>query len=159
VIFITELIGKEAEKEYIYSDLSYSAIAEKYGISYPALANYARKNNWVNKRKEKKQNTSLPDPFDVSKLARSSDALETIIENAFLTVSKKSADTKKEVDTKTLKELTSTLKDAISIKQNIYLLPMLTEQKQLELEAKSSFTDNENEIRIILDGNTEKYSV
>ena len=52
----------------------------------------------------------------------------------------------------------STLKEAINIKQNIFMLPMLTEQKQLELESRKNPTViTENEIRVILEDDTDKY--
>lgn len=150
---------EKAEEEYISSNLSYAALASKYNIPLRLLARYAKDNNWVNKRK---RCHSSPDSslIDVSRLARSSDTLETIIENAFSDLSHQSAD-KKEVDTKTLKDLTSTLKEAINIKQNIFLLPMLTEQKQLELDKVRNPSDPsaENEIKISLEDDADKYCV
>ncbi len=134
-------------------------MASKHNIPLSLLARYAKEHGWVEKRK---RYNALPDrpSIDVSKLARSSDALETIIESAFISVSE-SALNNKELDTKTLKELTSTLKEAINIKQNIYLLPMVTEQKHLEYEQRKNpdLPSSENEIRVILDDDTEKYSV
>ena len=150
---------KKAEEDYITSNLSYATLSEKYNIPIHLLARYAKDNNWVLKRK--KYNSS-PDNsiIDVSKLARSSEALETIIESAFSELSEQSSD-KKEVDTKTLKDLTSTLKEAINIKQNIFLLPMLTEQKHLELEQRKipSSDSSENEIKVILEDDTDKYCI
>ncbi len=148
---------EKAEEEYISSNLSYAALSSKYNIPLRLLARYAKDNKWVEKRK--KYHTS-PDSciLDVSKLANSADALESIIENAFSDLSVKSTD-KKEVDTKTLKDLTSTLKEAINIKQNIFLLPILTEQKQIELEQRKTpaVISSENDIKIILDDDMEKY--
>ena len=150
---------EKAEEEYISSNLSYAALASKYNIPLRLLARYAKDNNWVSKRK--RYNAS-PDScvIDVSRLARSSDTLDTIIENAFTDISLQTSG-KKEVDTKTLKDLTSTLKEAINIKQNIFLLPMLTEQKQLELDKVRNPSDNssENEIKISLEDDTDKYCV
>lgn len=150
---------EKAEDDYISSNLSYASIASKYNIPLRLLARYAKDNNWVEKRKS--YNAS-PDSniLDISKLARSSNALESIIENAFISVSESSSNNK-EVDTKTLKDLTSTLKEAINIKQNIFLLPMLTEQKQLELEQRRNplVSSDENEIRVILENDTEKFSM
>ncbi|MBR5314520.1 MAG: hypothetical protein IKU45_03790 [Clostridia bacterium] len=150
---------EKAEEEYISSNLSYAALASKHNIPLRLLARYAKDNNWVSKRKKYH---SSPDScvIDLSKLARSSDTLETIIENAFTDLSLQSSD-KKEFDTKTLKDLTSTLKEAINIKQNIYLIPMLTEQKQLELDKvrNPSESSSENEIKICLEDDTDKYCV
>jgi gas vesicle protein len=148
---------EKAEEEYVSSNLSYAALASKHNIPLRLLARYAKDNNWVEKRK--RYNAS-PDScyIDVSKLARSSDALESIIENAFTDLSEQSSD-KKEVDTKTLKDLTSTLKEAINIKQNIFLLPILTEQKQFEFEQRKNpvTISSENEIKVILEDDTDKY--
>lgn len=60
-----------------------------------------------------------------------------------------------------LKDLTSALKEAINIKQSLYLLPMLTEQKQLELEKTKSppAVQSDNEIKVILENGADKYSV
>jgi hypothetical protein len=156
VIYII-LDYEKAEEEYISSNLSYAALSAKHNIPLRLIARYAKDNCWVEKRK--KYNAS-PDSclIDVSKLARSSDTLESIIENAFSELSTKST-SKKEVDTKTLKDLTSTLKEAINIKQNIFLLPILTEQKQFELEQRKTpaVISSENDIKVILDDDMEKY--
>ncbi|MBE6670592.1 MAG: hypothetical protein E7593_00130 [Ruminococcaceae bacterium] len=148
---------EKAEDEYISSNLSYAALASKYNIPLRLLARYAKDNNWVQKRKQYNTSPDMP-TLDVSKLARSSDTLESIIENAFISVSEASA-VNGDVDTKTLKELTSTLKEAINIKQNIFLLPILTEQKQLEYEQRKNpaTITSENEIRVILENDAEKY--
>ncbi len=145
------------ESEYISSRLTYAELAEKYDAPIHLIARYAKTNQWVNKRRLFSKN-SQSDLLDVSKLARSSKALESIIESAFLSVSENpNADS---IDTKTLKELTSTLKEAINIKQNIFLLPMLTEQKQLELEQKKTpISTEESEIRVILENDTDKFCV
>ena len=157
MIFII-LDYEKAEEEYVSSNLSYAALSAKHNIPLRLLARYAKDNKWVEKRK---QYNASPDQLilDVSKLARSSNALESIIEAAFVSASE-TVENSGEVDTKTLKELTSTLKEAINIKQNIFLLPMLTEQKQFELEQRKKPTsDSENEIRVILENGTDKFCV
>ena len=156
-VIVIILEYEKAEEEYVSSTLSYAALSHKYGIPISMLSKYAKNNNWVEKRRKRNSPDGMPS-LDVSKLARSSDALETIIENAFMSVSESSSENNS-VDTKTLKDLTSTLKEAINIKQNIYLLPMLTEQKQLELEQKKSpiTLPSENEITVVLENDTEKY--
>lgn len=156
VIFIT-LDFEQMESEYISSKLTYAELAEKYNAPISVIARYAKTNQWVNKRRLFSKN-SQSNLLDVSKLARSSKALETIIESAFLSVSENSDPNA--IDTKTLKELTSTLKEAINIKQNIFLLPMLTEQKQLELEQKKApISSEESEIRVILENGADKFCV
>ena len=156
VIFIT-LDFEQMESEYISSKLTYAELAEKYNAPVHLIARYAKNNQWVNKRRLFSKN-SQSNMLDVSKLARSSKALESIIESAFISVSENpNADS---IDTKTLKELTSTLKEAINIKQNIFLLPMLTEQKQLELEQKKApISTEESEIRVILENDADKFCV
>lgn len=158
MIFIISEYEK-AEKEYVSSSLSYAALSDKYGIPLSILAKHAKNNNWVEKRKRKRAEEPMPS-LDVSKLARSSDALESIIESAFLSVSE-AAESDKAIDTKTIKELAATLKEAINIKQNIFLLPVITAQKHLELEQKSTLSQDvsQNEITVILDDDTEKYCV
>ena len=156
VIFITRDF-EQMESEYISSKLTYAELAKKYDTPISVIARYAKNNQWVNKRRLFSKN-SQSDLLDVSKLARSSKALETIIESAFLSVSESSDPNT--IDTKTLKELTSTLKEAINIKQNIFLLPMLTEQKQLELEQKKApISTEESEIRVILENGADKFCV
>ena len=146
-----------AENDYITSNSSYSTIASKYNIPLNILSKYAKKNNWVDKRKNF---NSLPRSYqtDISKLARSSDTLESIIESAFSDLSHSSTP-HKDIDTKTLKDLTSALKEAINIKQNILLLPIITEQKQLDFQLRKNppMISSENEIKVILDDDTDKY--
>ncbi len=145
------------ESEYISSRLTYAELAEKYNTPIYLIARYAKNNQWVNKRRLFSKN-SQSNLLDVSKLAHSSKVLESIIESAFLSVSETS--NAESIDTKTLKELTSTLKEAINIKQNIFLLPMLTEQKQLELEQKKApISTEESEIRVILENGADKFCV
>ncbi len=156
VIFIT-LDFEQMESEYISSKLTYAELAKKYNAPIHLIARYAKNNQWVNKRRLFSKNTQSS-MLDVSKLTRSSNALESIIESAFLSVSENSD--ANSIDTKTLKELTTTLKEAINIKQNIYLLPMLTEQKQLELEQKKApVSVEESEIRVILENGADKFCV
>lgn len=155
VIFIT-LDFESMEREYISSMLTYAELAKKYNAPLYLIARYAKANQWVNKRRLFSKNFQS-NMLDISKLARSSTALESIIESAFLAAENTDANT---LDTKTLKELTTTLKEAINIKQNIYLLPMLTEQKQLELEQKKlPISNEESEIRVILENGAEKFCV
>ena len=154
MIPITDL--KTIETEYIQSKTTYSELSKKYGIPIHTIARYANKNGWSAKRKAYSLFSDSP-ALDISKLARSADALESIIEAALSSVS---CDPPSNVDTKILKDLTSALKEAISIKQNIYLLPVLTEQKQLELETKKCPQSSEsNEIRVTLENGTNQYCV
>ena len=67
-----------------------------------------------------------------------------------------------ELDVKYLKDLTSTLKEAVNIKRNIYLLPVLEEQKKREQELRDNPPAQNiqtNEICILLESDTEKYSI
>lgn len=148
-----------AEEEYVSSHISYAELAKKHAIPLHILARYAKEMQWVQKRRAFRP-VSAPLSPDISKLARSSDALEAIIENAFNSVYEASAQSGT-TDTKTLKDLTATLKDAIAIKQNIFLLPVVTEHKQQELrmDKNTSAQSAESEIRVILENGADKFCV
>lgn len=63
---------------------------------------------------------------------------------------------------KYLKDLTSTLKEAVNIKRNIFLLPVLEEQKKREQELRDNPpapAAQTSEICIILENDAERYSV
>ena len=46
-----------AEHEYVTGDAGYREIAKRYGVSSTAVGAYAKKNKWVQKRKEFKDDT------------------------------------------------------------------------------------------------------
>ncbi len=101
------------------------------------------------------------DRLDITKLSNSSEDLEKIIESAFSSAANKTADDGT-VDVKYLKDLTSTLKEAVNIKRNLYLLPVLAEQKKREQELRDNPPAQNiqtNEICILLESDAEKYSV
>ncbi len=100
------------------------------------------------------------DGLDITKLENSQERLETIIESAFLNAANKTSGDGG-VDVKYLKDLTSTLKEAVNIKRNIFLLPVLEEQKKRERELRDNPPQNvqTSEICIILENDAEKYSV
>lgn len=193
------------ENEYIDTSCSYRDLALKNGIPLSTLAAYAKKHNWVDKRRsalcgitengscesvglgsstvqtDLAADNNPTSPFDesdvtgvgdtdvsdtdtstddISKLICSSDALEDILHSAF-TAASLEVKNDAPVDTKSLKELTAVLKDAISIKQNLLLLPTLTQQKRLELQTKKSVSssDKSGEIRVILDDCFDKFRI
>ena len=147
---------KAIEEEYVSSGATYRELSARYNVPMHKLARFAALNGWVAKRKAFLSSPPPPSFPDISKLARSSAALETIIEAAFVSASQSGG----AVDTKALKDLTSALKEAIAIKQNIYLLPVLTEQKKFELEVKKApSVAVADEIRVTLENGADKYCV
>jgi len=114
----------------------------------------------VEKRKKHKRSNKKAG-LDITKLSNSQEDLEKIIESAFSSVASKTLDDG-ELDVKYLKDLTSTLKEAVNIKRNIYLLPVLEEQKKREQELRDNPPAQNiqtNEICILLESDTEKYSI
>ena len=109
---------KDAEKEYIKTQTTYAALSKKYGIPLAKLSFYAKENKWVEKRKKRKP-TKKKVGLDVTKLSNSQEDLEKIIESAFSDAASKTLEGG-EVDVKYLKDLTSTLKEAVNIKRNIF---------------------------------------
>ena len=106
-------------------------------------------------------NKKKKDELDITKLSNSQENLESILENAFCEASRRAEDNDG-IDVKTLKDLTSTLKEAVNIKRNIFLLPVLAEQKERERmlrENPPAPTAQTSEICIILENDAEKYSV
>ena len=106
-----------------------------------------------------KNSPATPIDNGLERLTRSSEALEELISSAFVSAPKDP--TFSDIDTKTLKELTSVLKEAINIKQSLLLLPVLTEQKQLELtKNKAPATPSaESEIRVFLENGADRFCV
>lgn len=155
-----DLFSPEAiEREYVTGSATYTELAQKYNVSRKSLADYARKNNWVGKRISYQNSPDTPIGNGLERLTRSSEALEELISSAFVSAPKDP--TFSDIDTKTLKELTAVLKEAINIKQSLLLLPVLTEQKQLELTKTKTPASaaSESEIRVFLENGADRFCV
>lgn len=135
----------KVEKEYINGNVTYTALAEKYGVSPSFMAYYGRKNGWKEKKKEQKKLKKQKD--DISRLKNSSEKLENILERLF----DKAEQNGDETDMKSLKELTSALKEAVNIRRNLVLLPYVSENKDN--------VENENDIQIFFDDDSDGFSV
>lgn len=150
---------ESAEGDYLSGKITYAELSAKYELPLYVIARFAKERGWVQKRKAARGGGE-PALFDITKLISSSNALEAIIETALCQTSAR-ADSSGDIDTKTLKDLASALKEAINIKQNLMLLPMVTEQKQLEIQQKKAppILQSEKEIVVTLENGTERFCV
>ena len=150
---------ESAERDYLFAKTTYAELSARYKVPLYVLARYAKERRWVQRRREYSE-AGCPDAFDISRLVSSSTALEAVIDEALRQASAR-AEESGDIDTKTLKELASALKEAINIKQTLLLLPVVTEQKQLELRQKRapSSPDAHQEIVVTLENGADRFCV
>lgn len=124
----------ELKIEYITTDISYRKMSAKYGIPMNTIVHAAKMAEWTKERKRHREKVVAKTLRKVSdlesnklaKLVRVSDTLDGLIEQV---IEEKKAD----LSTQDLRNLTLTIKDAISIKRNVYHLPTLSEAETFEI--------------------------
>ena len=143
---------ESAERDYLFAKTTYAELSARYKVPLYVLARYAKERRCVQRRREYSE-AGCPDAFDISRLVSSSTALEAVIDEALRQASAR-AEESGDIDTKTLKE-------AINIKQTLLLLPVVTEQKQLELRQKRapSSPDAHQEIVVTLENGADRFCV
>lgn len=110
---------EEAEREYVENGVTYSSLGKKYGIKTSVLSAYGRANGWSDKRRERRRRAAESGkPSDISKLLSLSDTLEQAIGD----VLHSSVAGDAPAETKNLKEISSLLKDAVSIRRDLIAL-------------------------------------
>lgn len=136
--------------EYITTEISFRKLAEKYNISASTLTKRAAKEQWAKKRKTHRnkvvskttEKTAQRQANKLVKLQESVDKLTALIDTAlddtkqlymYVDLMNHKTFTSKKLDTKAIKDLSSSMKDLTSVIRNIYNIPTEQENSAMKL--------------------------
>lgn len=144
---------EKMETAYITTSQSYRALAEQFGLSVHAVANYGKAHNWTGKRKEYRahvveQAVAMAADRDAGKLAKlisAADKASEAVERALADekqlyryiITEKTAEGSEQTneyifnktDTKALRNMVACLKDLTAVIRNVNNLPTAAEQE------------------------------
>jgi hypothetical protein len=156
---------EKIKSEYITGNVSYRKLIDKYGLSSTALYQRAKKERWVELKKQHSSEivAKTVQKFTENESERRANKLSTIAESADKmadTIHRVMEDTdqffrrtnlagedivSKKADTKAMKELSSAMKDLTSVLRNVYNIPTEAEsislqiaRERLEIEKRNS---------------------
>jgi transposase-like protein len=145
--------------EYIAGGTSYRKLAEKYGVSFNTLKTRAKEEQWYNLRQQKEHRTTTKIVESLSD--KDAEKAVDIIDVANKLLGKIS-ELMDEIplDTQSMKHLTSALKDLKEIKGFKSDADMREQEARIRnLERQAEADNNEdNEIKVIIEGDLENYS-
>lgn len=156
---------KKIKTEYITTEISYRALAEKYSVSMSTLSKYAAKHNWPTQRQKHRDKVVTDAAARIGnrevnqlyKVAKASDRLSSYIAK----VTRQTENLEREggkPDTKAIRDLTASLRDLTAVIRDVYDLPTLQErraydlaERRLELErARMGTMEEENETGVVV---------
>lgn len=148
---------KRIKAEYIAGGTSYRKLAEKYNVPFGTLRRIAKQEEWTQKRTQVEHNvdTGIVDSVSQKETKKAVDIID---------VADKLLDKIEElmpvvVDTQSLKQLTSALKDLKEIKGYKSAIDLKEQEARIRnLERQAEAEQSDNEIKVILEGSLEKYS-
>ena len=158
MINIASVDYSKLKKEYLRSSISQRDLAAKYGVPYGSLRKVAAKEQWTELRNNArtKADAKIIDAISDKEAQAAVDIVSVadkllgkIVELADNLV----------VDTQSLKQLTSALRDLKDIKgykSEADHLEQMARIAKLQREAEES--DGDTEIKVIIEGDLEKYS-
>lgn len=150
---------KRIKAEYIAGGISYRKLAEKYEVSFNTLKTRAKDEQWYKLRQQKEHKTTTKIVESLSD--KDAEKAVNIIDVANKLLGKIS-ELMDEVplDTQSMKHLTSALKDLKEIKgfkSDADIREQEARIRNLERQAEAD-NNNDNEIKVIIEGNLENYS-
>jgi transposase-like protein len=145
--------------EYIAGGISYRKLAEKYGVSFNTLKTHAVEEQWykLRQQKDKKTTTKIVESLSDKDAEKAVDIID-VADKLLGKISKIMDEIP--LDTQSMKHLTSALKDLKEIKGFKSDADMREQEariRNLEKQAEAD-NNNDNEIKVIIEGNLEKYS-
>lgn len=149
--------------EYITTETSYRKLAQKYGVSYNAIGNRSRDENWQDLRDQHMTNTMTKTMNAIaSQQARRAARLQTVADK-LLTKVERLVDEGEELltDTSAMRDIARVLKDIKDI-QMIKSDADIREQNaridKLRKEAMVDEVDKQQTVTVIMGGDAEKYA-
>ena len=145
--------------EYIEGGISYRKLAEKYGVPFSNLKRLAKKEGWVSLRSQSEHKATTKVVSDIGKRKGSHSSNVFKVADKLLQKIEDMVETMPVLDTQSVKQLTSALKDLRDIK-GIKTAIDLKEQEariaKLEKEAAGQEAEK-HEVSIIIEGGDESW--
>ena len=149
---------KQIKAEYIAGGTSYRKLAEKYGVSFSTLRKVAAKEQWTELRNKRrtKADTKIIDSLS-DKEARKANKIIDVADKLLDKISEM-MDTVV-TDTQSIKHLTSALKDLKEIKGIKSAADMKEQEARIaKLQKEAEAEQNDNEVKVTIECDLEKYS-
>ena len=159
---------KSIKTEYITdTTTSYRKLAEKHGVAYMTIVKKAGAEGWVQLRKEHANNVvakaldknARENARRLARMQRSADKMSGVIEHIFddtdqfyrhivtegtgFGESKTECRVMQKVDTRSIKDLTSAMKDLTLVLRNLYDIPTVQEKSAMDIAAERLHLDQQ----------------
>ena len=149
---------KRIKAEYIAGGTSYRKLAEKYGITLAVLRAVAEREEWVKLKAQAQHKTNTKIVNAVSdKAAKKAVSIMDVADKLLDKISELMDAVP--LDTQSMKHLTSALKDLKEIKGFKSDADMREQEARIRnLEKQAEADNNDNEVKVIIEGSLDKYS-
>ena len=152
---------RKIKTEYITTDTSYRKLAQKHGVNQSTIAQRAKKENWVEQRKQRASKTQakIIDAIEGKKVARA-ERLQTVADKLLGKVDSYLDQVDPvDIDTQSMKHISGVLKDIKDI-QMIRADSDIREQEAriANLQKQAQKEDNDGTITVVLEGDLKKYA-
>lgn len=149
---------KQIKAEYIAGGTSYRKLCAKYGVSRTTLEKKARDEKWTDLRRQAQGKAEAKIIDAVSdKEARKANKIIDVADKLLDKIAELMEDMV--VDTQSLKQLTSALKDLKEIKGIKSAADMKEQEARIaKLQKEAVSEEKDNEIKVTIDGDLEIYS-
>ena len=153
---------QKIKTEYITTDTSYRKLAQKYGINQATIAQRAKKENWVELRRQRASKTQakIIEAIESKKVARA-ERLQTVADKLLGKVEGLLDQSDPlEMDTQSMKHISGVLKDLKEI-QMIRSEPDIREQEariaKLRREAEKDADDKDKTVIVTIEGGDDSW--
>ena len=147
--------------EYITTETSYRKLAQKYGVSYNAIGNRSRDENWQDLRDQHMTNTMTKTMNAIaSQQARRAARLQTVADK-LLTKVERLVDEGEELltDTSAMRDIARVLKDIKDIQMIKSDADIREQNARIDKLRKEAMVERENnEVKVTIVGELEEYS-
>ena len=149
---------KRIKAEYIAGGTSYRKLAEKYGITLAVLRAVAEREEWVKLKAQAQHKTNTKIVNAVSdKAAKKAVSIIDVADKLLDKISELMDAVP--LDTQSMKHLTSALKDLKEIKGFKSDADIREQEARIRnLEKQAEADNNDNEVKVIIEGSLDKYS-
>ena len=152
---------QKIKTEYITTDTSYRKLAQKHGVSYNAIGNRSRQENWQELRDQHLTKTMTKTMNAIaSQQASRASRLQTVADKLLTKVERLIEDDEELlVDTSTMRDISRILKDLKDIQMIRSDADMREQEARIKKLQKEAMVEKENnEVKVTIQGELEEYS-
>ena len=152
---------QKIKTEYITTETSYRKLAQKYGVSYNAIGNRSRLENWQELRDQHLTNTMTKTMNAIaSQQASRASRLQTVADKLLTKVEQLIEDDEGLLaDTSSMRDISRILKDLKDIQMIKSDADMREQEARIEKLRKEAMVEKENnEVKVTIIGELEEYS-